>query len=239
MTAIRKWIVAHRGDASAASENTLAAFQAAISAGADMIELDVQQLADGILVVFHDDEIGGERLAEIGFARLHEYALLLDREVPTLRQTLDLCNGRILLDVEVKNAREDDVLRALANARLRINDYVLTSFDPGVLLNIRMASPGVQTGLLTENTDIDAAQKTLDRVAADFWAPNCKIVDQAVLSRCEQLRIRLLPWVVNSDDDLRRLFSAQSIAGIITDRMRRALEIRRTLGRITPDDTIP
>ncbi|MGI8869608.1 MAG: glycerophosphodiester phosphodiesterase [Mycobacteriales bacterium] len=51
----RPLVVAHRGDAHRAPENTLAAFRAAHEAGADAIELDVQLTADGVPVVVHDE----------------------------------------------------------------------------------------------------------------------------------------------------------------------------------------
>ena len=47
-------IIAHRGDLTAAPENTLPAFQRAWQAGADGVELDVRVTRDGQLVVFHD-----------------------------------------------------------------------------------------------------------------------------------------------------------------------------------------
>lgn len=50
-------VCAHRGARSLAPENTLAAAEKALSAGADCWELDVQFTADGHLVVFHDDEL--------------------------------------------------------------------------------------------------------------------------------------------------------------------------------------
>lgn len=50
--------IAHRGGAALAPENTLWAFEQAVTRwGADMIELDVQATADGVLVVFHDDPL--------------------------------------------------------------------------------------------------------------------------------------------------------------------------------------
>src|SRR5258705_1052837 len=48
-------VIAHRGASAYAPENTLPAFELAARQGADMIELDVQRSADGVLVIFHDD----------------------------------------------------------------------------------------------------------------------------------------------------------------------------------------
>src|SRR5437879_6388623 len=50
----RPLIIAHRGDSAHAPENTLAAFQAARTAGADWIELDVQMTEDGSIICLHD-----------------------------------------------------------------------------------------------------------------------------------------------------------------------------------------
>src|SRR5829696_6005747 len=91
-------VIAHRGASAYAPENTMPAFELAVRQGADLIELDVQRSADGVLVVFHDDtterwdgrrrlaaacslaelralDIGGERVATLAetcaFAREH------------------------------------------------------------------------------------------------------------------------------------------------------------------------
>src|SRR5438270_9075286 len=47
-------IIAHRGASAEAPENTLAAFQMALDAGADGVEFDVQLAKDGVPVVIHD-----------------------------------------------------------------------------------------------------------------------------------------------------------------------------------------
>jgi glycerophosphoryl diester phosphodiesterase len=52
----RPWLVAHRGGALLAPENTLPAFDLAARLGADAFELDVHLGADGEVIVFHDDE---------------------------------------------------------------------------------------------------------------------------------------------------------------------------------------
>src|SRR3569623_271093 len=50
-------LIAHRGNSSAAPENTLPAFRSALDAGIVTVECDVQQTADDELVVFHDDTL--------------------------------------------------------------------------------------------------------------------------------------------------------------------------------------
>ena len=58
-------IMAHRGSSKAAPENTMAAFRKAIEERADWIELDVQETADGEVVVLHDSDfmkLAGQKL---------------------------------------------------------------------------------------------------------------------------------------------------------------------------------
>ncbi len=51
----REWLrIAHRGASGSAPEHTRPAFERALDAGVDMIELDVQLSRDGVLVVLHD-----------------------------------------------------------------------------------------------------------------------------------------------------------------------------------------
>jgi glycerophosphoryl diester phosphodiesterase len=56
-TASRPLVFAHRGGAALAPENTVAAFDAGVSAGADGIELDVRLSSDGVPVVHHDSTL--------------------------------------------------------------------------------------------------------------------------------------------------------------------------------------
>lgn len=57
-------IIGHRGESSLAPQNTIAAFTLARLGGVDMIELDIQPLADGHAAVIHDDTVDATTNAE-------------------------------------------------------------------------------------------------------------------------------------------------------------------------------
>src|SRR5439155_21593183 len=88
-------VVAHRGASLAYPENTVEAFEGAIAAGADVVELDVRLTADGVPVILHDLDVGA---TTDGTGFVHTWTLAdvkrLDAsggrgsraEVPTLRE---------------------------------------------------------------------------------------------------------------------------------------------------------
>jgi glycerophosphoryl diester phosphodiesterase len=95
-------ISAHRGNASSAPENTLAAFKNALQVGADFIEVDVRTTNDGVLMIMHDANLerttNGKDAFKLydaaylktlsagkGFTGVFEY-----EKIPTLEETCQL-----------------------------------------------------------------------------------------------------------------------------------------------------
>ena len=124
-------VIAHRGASAAWPENTLSAFEAAVRAGADMVELDVRLTADGALVVMHDADVarttGGHGLVcELTLAEVRAL------HVPTLRDALDLLQGRAGAEIEIKDEpgepAADAVVDQLRNARF--DAAPVSSFTP-------------------------------------------------------------------------------------------------------------
>lgn len=76
-------MIAHRGDSRAAPENTLAAVTSAMSLGVDLVELDYLHTADGVPVVFHDDEL--DRLTDAP-ARWGKDIALASKSLAELKQ---------------------------------------------------------------------------------------------------------------------------------------------------------
>jgi glycerophosphoryl diester phosphodiesterase len=131
MTAIREaherrmkyfQVLAHRGLVSEfVPENTTKAFADALFAGADVIETDVRATADGIAVIFHDEDLlrlAGipKKVAEITWKEISGIDIGFGKRVPTLQQVLqDFPEARFNLDIKSDLAIEPvaNVINAL------------------------------------------------------------------------------------------------------------------------------
>jgi len=111
-------VVAHRGIWRDAPENSLAAIEAAIRAGCDVVEIDVRRSADGGLFLLHDktllrmagiDEVpealSSERLASLTLKNRDggEGNKMTGEKLPSLRELFDLARDRIFLHLDVKD----------------------------------------------------------------------------------------------------------------------------------------
>ncbi|MDF1790511.1 MAG: glycerophosphodiester phosphodiesterase family protein [Thalassobaculaceae bacterium] len=138
MSPARPWVIAHRGDSAHKPENSLAALDSAIAAGADAVECDVRIAGDGILVVSHDADLTRlagkpavvEQTPADDLARIAEAA---GASILRLSAFLDAARGRTRLMLDVKSldpAVIDGIAAAVAE----------TGFDPGdIALGLRNA----------------------------------------------------------------------------------------------------
>jgi glycerophosphoryl diester phosphodiesterase len=100
--------IAHRGHSSAVPENTLAAFDQALAAGVDLVEVDVRLSRDGVAVCCHDADLarmaGSPALiAQLDERQLRGVALIGGGSIPSFAEVVDLVRGRagLMLDVKV------------------------------------------------------------------------------------------------------------------------------------------
>ena len=117
-------VVSHRGDWRNAPENSLQAFLNCIDMGVDMVELDLKKTKDGELILMHDNTLNRTTngtgkpedytLAELKELRLKNGAGCLTRhKIPTLRETMLLCKGKILVNVDKGYEYFEDVQKIL------------------------------------------------------------------------------------------------------------------------------
>jgi glycerophosphoryl diester phosphodiesterase len=141
------WFIAHRGYRAKYPENTLVAFQAALDAGVQMIELDVVLSRDRKLVVIHDATLerttnGEGAVSDHTLEQLKQldaggwfHPRFAGERLPELSEVLDLADGQVWINIEIKpHAYEphhppDAVERQIVEliCRRRITDHVLIS----------------------------------------------------------------------------------------------------------------
>lgn len=148
-------IAAHRGVHHDVPENSIAAFEAAIAIGADVIEFDVRLTRDGIPVVTHDLELQRSlgiagNVFEKDLADLQSVPLVGSPAsrplfIPSLDEVLDRFAGRIGLEIELKDPRPElpaAVAGALEPYRALWGEMEVTSFDPATLAELSRALGG-------------------------------------------------------------------------------------------------
>jgi glycerophosphoryl diester phosphodiesterase len=234
-------VLAHRGDHRSAPENTMAAFEAALAANADGVELDVRLSSDDAVVVVHDPHLF--RLAGVGvlvarstLGELRRVDLGRGERVPTLDEALDLVLGAgRVVNVEVKGDVPDRVRAARAVARLlarrseRARTHVVVStFDPLVAVSLRGARCVAPIALLFDAEHTGAARGALlARVlGVDGIHPHHPIATAETVARAKRRGLFVCVWTVNEAADAQRLARA-GVDAIITDDVPR---IRRALG---------
>ncbi|MFX1369536.1 MAG: glycerophosphodiester phosphodiesterase, partial [Promethearchaeota archaeon] len=99
-------VIGHRGASSEAPENTMKSFRIAWEIGADMVELDVQETADGHIICMHDYDVsattsGNGMVSELDLEEIQSFDAGENERVPLLSEVLDFALNRIMLNIEV------------------------------------------------------------------------------------------------------------------------------------------
>jgi glycerophosphoryl diester phosphodiesterase len=184
-------------------ENTAAAFEKAIALGCDEVETDVWLAADGRLVISHDRPAGGAEL--------------------TLDQVLDLCHGRVGVNVELKC--EGDESRA-ADTGARVARRVAERSDPDVyvssfwwsaLVSARDAAPTVRRAFVFSDSP-DRAALIASATSLGLWAlhPNRAYVTRELVAAAHAVGLRVNAWTVNDQNEI-AAFAALGVDGIMSN----------------------
>lgn len=153
-------VIAHRGASSSAPENTLSAFKKAIDIGATMIELDVRKTKDEELVVIHNSTLnktsnGKGLVSSYRLDELKKFDMggwfkpeFKGEKLPTLKEVLDLCKDKILLDIEIKSFNIEEKIIKLINEAGMGSKVIITSFIYNILKKIKKIDNKIKTGII-------------------------------------------------------------------------------------------
>ena len=222
----RPFTIAHRGGAKLRPENTMAAFDHAVSLGVDAIELDVHLSRDGQVVVIHDPTLN-RTTTGAGLVAERTAEELATFNVPTLRSVLERHRDMPFM-VELKQD-STEMVRAVARA---VDETGATgrvsfgSFSQNALTQLRATGDVITSASVPEVTSALIRSKFWVRPAKSrayqlFQVPELSKAGTRVVSpRFVKLaRAAGLPvhvWVVDRPADVRRLL-AWGVTGFITD----------------------
>jgi glycerophosphoryl diester phosphodiesterase len=236
VTRARPWALGHRGVRGSLPENTLAAFRAALDAGLDGLETDVQRTRDGKLVLVHDFVVGGVRVTGASETEVRRVV----PQMTTLDELLELVRAHpgTLLNVELKTLGWSDgrLARAVAAALVAsgLGDrLVVSSFSFVALLRFRRHAPRIRTAYLWAEKEpvprIGRSPWPAALVHADALHPHHGAVTPERVALWRRRGLTVNTWTVNASDDVARV-AAAGVDGVMADDPPALL---RALGRAT------
>jgi glycerophosphoryl diester phosphodiesterase len=235
-------ITAHRGSSGVAPENSLAALRQAIEDGADYAEVDVQETADGVIVLLHDTDLlrvaGLDRkIWEVSYEEIRgldagswfspEFA---GEPIPTLAEAIEVVRGRLKLYIELKfNQREERLVERVVEI-LEEEDFVeqcvVASLKYEGPQRARELSPDLRIGYM-----VYRAAGKIDKLDVDFLSLGSDLVTNALVVATQREGKELHVWTLNDAAAMSRALD-RGVDNIITDypaRLRDLLEERREL----------
>lgn len=200
-------IIAHRGNSIAYPENTMAAFRSAWATGAGGIELDVRMSADGMLVVFHDEDgvrLAGrrERVETSPWPVIRTWRVG-GEPVPLLEEVLAEAPAGSTVLIELKGGRI--LLPTLNRIVSSANglDLHLLAFDP--LVAADACALGWPVWLNVEASHVGTICHRIDRIAnaglAGVSLAWCRALTTSLVQTIHDAGLSCAVWTVNHPAD--------------------------------------
>lgn len=233
--AARTLVIAHRGDSLIAPENTLPAFQSAVEAGADLVELDYLHSADGVPVVIHDDTLdrttdaksvfGGEKIS-IGSKSLKDLEQLdagawfhpkfAGARLPTLDAALDTIQKGSMTLIERKGGDAKTLVDLLRQKNL-LNDVVVQAFDWQFLADCHELAPELVLGALGAKEINEAKLKQIRATGAKVIGWQYLYLTRQRIEHLHAEGFKVWAWTVDEPRWATRLVK-WGLDGVITDK---------------------
>jgi len=252
----RTWVVAHRGYRSKFPENTLSAFEAAVEAEADMIELDVCLTRDRIPVVIHDSTLdrttnGKGSVSNYTYSELKKLDAgswfspeFKDEYIPTLEELMLKIRGRITINIEIKpecfetpqplDAIEIKVCKLVEKLDMA-NSVLISSFQHSFFSRIELWYKKVGKSYLPRIAPLQAnylndelVLELCKRHIAFSYHPHESFVTNSLINKIKAEGFKILPYTVNDEERMEHFINL-GVTGIISDEPARLWEVIRSL----------
>ena len=229
-------VMAHRGYSGMYPENTMLAFEKAVEAGADGIELDVHKTKDGVLVVHHDERVdrttdGTGRICDLTFEELRRFNAAARwngkfgfQPIPSFEEYCAWATNQTLFtNIEIKTDNtfypniEQEVWDMICKYGLQ-DRVMFSSFNHVTLLKLREIAPSVDVGaLVLEDGMVRVRPGDYCRESGfQAWHPAFASLNDENVANCKAAGIAVNVWTVNDMAALEKLH-AWNCEGVITN----------------------
>ncbi|WRH65902.1 MAG: glycerophosphodiester phosphodiesterase family protein [Planktothrix sp. GU0601_MAG3] len=238
-------IIAHRGFSVMAPENTLVAFSAALQQGANSLEFDLQVSADGIPVIFHDQELNritgvSGKISEKTVAELKELDAgswfaerFAGESIPTLENAIasfQEVKDFLYFDVKPDHQWSDLEIKQLGDLLINnnlINKSIMTSFNQEFLDQIRGYCPEIILGyfLIDFKQFEQQLQTAISKVNAILTVDYSVILEHPeIITQSRNQGVDIVVWTVDDLEDFKKLVNL-GVKRIITNSLIGNIEV--------------
>jgi glycerophosphoryl diester phosphodiesterase len=202
-------VLGHRGLRSrsfSVRENTIAAFDLALQHGCDGFEFDVRLTADSRPVICHGGRFAGITIAQAACKRLSA--------LPLREDVLARYASRAFLDIELKVPGLEPYVLELTSEFPPQRGYVISSFLPGVLVDLRRRSQSVPLGIICETRKQLSAWPELP---VEYVIAHERLITPALIFDLHAAGKKVFGWTINKKASMIRLANG-GIDGIVSDK---------------------
>jgi|SRR3989344_9371916 len=213
-------IIAHRGASMLSPENTISAIHSAIYLNCDMVEIDVRRCKTGELVLMHDKNVkrttnGKGVVKQMPLEELKKLKVGKDGGIPTLDDALSYANGKIKVNIEIKELElVDDVMRLVDKYDMR-KEIIISSFLIHSLIEVSQRYPDVKTALLLRRAKRDSFVKAKE-LKLDAFNISHHFIKKKFIDDAHHEGIKVNVYTVNDIPKIEEMKKLE-VDGIITN----------------------
>lgn len=217
-------IFAHRGASGVEPENTLRAIKAALDANVDGIEVDIHEV-DNKLWVIHDRWLhrttsGNGQISHHSYEHLRSLDAGLGEAIPTLDEVLSLVAGKCTINLELKGVQNIELLftyldEATTNAKLAIEDVLISSFNHRILFKINQKRKDLLIGALTSCYPLEYA-KFAEQLNAYSVHLDVDFISEHFVDDAHQRGLKVFVYTVDEVEDINAM-KALGVDGIFSN----------------------
>jgi glycerophosphoryl diester phosphodiesterase len=200
-------LLGHRGACASTSvpENTPVSFDLALEHGCDGFEFDVRLTACGRSVICHEHKANGINVSQATSDQL--------LHLPLLEEILQRYCRRAFLDVELKVPGLESKMLTLLREYSMEEDYVVSSFLPEVVMELKTRSAKIHAGIICDNQGQLACWREAN---VEYVIPHHSLVTRTFVQEVHRVGSKVLTWTVN-DPKAMLLLAEWGVDGIISD----------------------